>query len=86
MVEQRFLNVEEGKTPLKTIREMIGMSQQEFATFLGISITTVSRWERGLGSPSFTPGQFKLLLKKLEPFGVGLDELPDDLGAMTPAS
>jgi DNA-binding XRE family transcriptional regulator len=67
-----------GVPPLKAIREMFGMSQQEFASWLGIAISTVSRWENGKGTPMFTPGQFKMLLEKLATLGFQLKDLPDD--------
>lgn len=72
----------EGLSPLKTIREMLGMSQQEFASWLGIAISTVSRWENGKGTPMFTPGQFKLLVAKLADLGYQLKDLPDDWSAV----
>ena len=68
-----------GDSPVKTIREdMLQMSQQEFASWLGIAMSTVSRWENGKGKPMFTPGQFKLLMGRLEPLGYQLKDLPDD--------
>lgn len=64
---------------MRMIREdLLQMSQQEFASWLGIAISTVSRWENGKGKPMFTPGQFKLLLEKLENHGYQLKDLPDD--------
>lgn len=83
MVEQRQFHVEEGESPLKAIRELLGMSQQEFATKLGVSITTISRWERGKTPPTFTIGQVRTLLRELEPYGLNLDSLPDE---MTPGN
>jgi DNA-binding transcriptional regulator YiaG len=68
-----------GESPLKAIRDLLDMSQQQFASFLGIAVSTVSRWERGQGTPVFTPGQFKMLLSELETKGVDLNQLPDDL-------
>lgn len=38
---------------LKRARELRHWSQSEVAEALGISLSTVSRWERGLISPSF---------------------------------
>ncbi|MEM6836879.1 MAG: helix-turn-helix domain-containing protein [Cyanobacteria bacterium P01_C01_bin.120] len=68
-----------GESPVKTIREdLLQMSQQEFASWLGIAISTVSRWENGKGKPMFTPGQFKLLIEKLSEHGYKLKDLPDD--------
>jgi len=37
---------------IKKMRLKSKMSQQVFATMLGVSITTVSRWENGVSIPS----------------------------------
>ena len=79
MVEPDGLKVEVGESPVKAIRNLLGMSQPEFAVWLGIGTSTVSRWERGQGTPAFTPGQFKTLLNALSQKGLCLDDLPDDL-------
>ena len=34
------------------LRKKLGLSQQAFATKLGVGIMTVSRWERGICEPS----------------------------------
>lgn len=34
------------------LRRKLGLSQQAFATKLGVGIMTVSRWERGICQPS----------------------------------
>src|SRR5208283_5720225 len=36
---------------IKTIRNQLGMSQQAFATALGVSFATVNRWENGKAKP-----------------------------------
>lgn len=64
---------------MKQIRLLLGLNQQQFATLLGVAMSTVSRWENGKGKPLFTPGQMKVLLNALKPHGIGLDDLPDDL-------
>lgn len=64
---------------MKTIRELLKMSQQDFASWLGIAVSTVSRWERGIGTPMFTTGQFKMLMRELGKFGYTLEDLPEDL-------
>jgi len=35
------------KEEIKFIRERLGMTQEEFARKIGVTITTISRWERG---------------------------------------
>ncbi|MBI5748138.1 MAG: helix-turn-helix domain-containing protein [Nitrospinae bacterium] len=32
---------------IKNIREKLGITQEEFARRIGVTVTTVSRWERG---------------------------------------
>lgn len=79
MLEPNGFKVEVGESPVKVIRDHLDMSQQQFASFLGIAVSTVSRWERGQGTPAFTPGQFKVLLAELRQKGIELEQLPDDL-------
>lgn len=67
------------ESPLKTLRELLGLTQQDFAHLMGVGITTVSRWERGQGKPSFTPGQWRKLLSAMSAVNLTLDNLPDDL-------
>lgn len=45
---------ESSKTDIdvRALREALGMTQEEFARAVGVSFTTVSRWERGRGTPS----------------------------------
>lgn len=80
MIERKF-NFEEGESALKTIREALGLSQQEFATLIGVSITSVSRWERGKTPATFTISQMRAFLKAVEPLGLDINTLPDDLAA-----
>jgi len=40
------------KQEIKQVRQKLGMSQQKFATKLGVGMMTVSRWERGIAKPS----------------------------------
>lgn len=70
----------EGDLPVKQLRQLLGMSQLQFANLLGVYPSTVSRWEQGKSSPQFSPGAFKRLLQALEPHGITLNDLPDDLG------
>lgn len=43
----------EYKILIKTLRERLVMSQSEFAEFLGVSFTSVNRWENGHNEPTF---------------------------------
>ncbi|MEB3179066.1 MAG: helix-turn-helix transcriptional regulator [Nostocaceae cyanobacterium] len=68
---------QENQSPLKKLREEAGLSQEELARRVGVSVTTISRWERGASSPMLTVPQMKALCKAL---GKSLDELPDEFG------
>lgn len=56
------------------------MSQQEFAVSIGVSVTTVARWERGERNPMFTIAQIKALDRLIRKVGLKLKDLPDNLG------
>lgn len=55
---------------IKDARMMTGMTQEEFAEFLGINQTTLSTWERGLREPKFDS-----LIKIVNHCNVSLDWL-----------
>jgi transcriptional regulator with XRE-family HTH domain len=38
---------------LKKMREKMGMTQAQLALKLGVTVTTISRWEQGKNFPSF---------------------------------
>lgn len=44
--------VEKDSHRIRSLRETLGLTQEEFARELGVSFTTVSRWENGHGKPS----------------------------------
>lgn len=69
---------EENESPLKKLREEAGLSQQELASGIGVGVTTVSRWERGVSEAMLTVPQMKALCKIL---GKSIEELPDEFGA-----
>jgi transcriptional regulator with XRE-family HTH domain len=57
---------QESVSPLKGLRERLGnISQQELAARLGTSVTSISRWERGVKTVSLTIPQIEALLKQL---------------------
>ncbi|MGF1493304.1 MAG: helix-turn-helix domain-containing protein [Microcoleaceae cyanobacterium] len=70
-----------GESPLKKLREELGMSQEEFARQIGTSARTISRWERGDSVPSFTIAQMKALNDLLRANGKSLQDLPDSFAA-----
>ena len=62
---------------LKRLREAAGLSQQALAARIGVGVTTISRWERGVSPAMLSVPQMKALCREL---GVALDDLPDDFG------
>lgn len=49
----------EAKTAAAKVRHELDLTQEDFAGFLGVSLATVRKWERGTGEPS---GAAKTLL------------------------
>lgn len=52
---------------IRELRLLLGLTQEEMATILGVSFSTVSRWERGRANPS--PIASKLIEIKLTKLG-----------------
>lgn len=51
---------------IKSIRQKLGLSQEELAQKLGVSFTSVNRWENGQTKPSkLARRQIEALCKKL---------------------
>ncbi len=46
--------------PVRELRERLGLTQEDFAREVGVSMMTVSRWERGIARPT------KLAIKQLD--------------------
>lgn len=60
---------------IKAIRQRLGLSQEELAQKLGVSFTSVNRWENGQTKPSkLARRQIDILCKKYE-------KLKDPVGA-----
>ena len=79
MIDSNQIQFEEGKSPLKTLREMLGdISQEELARRLGVSLATISRWERGVTPATFTIPQMKAFIRQLKLVGLDVDSIPDD--------
>ncbi len=72
----------EGVSCIKQLREKLGLTQLELAYHLGVSITTVSRWEVGRSQLTLTTSQWKKFhAVVLKPLNIEVEELPEDLGA-----
>ena len=52
---------------IKELRQLLDLTQEELANDLGVSFCTISRWERGIASPS--PVASKLIEIKLTELG-----------------
>lgn len=52
---------------VRDVRERLGLTQEQFASRLGVTFPTVNRWERGRAKPS--PMAQKLLIKVAEQMG-----------------
>jgi DNA-binding transcriptional regulator YiaG len=64
-------------SPLKKLREELGLSQEGFARQIGTSARTISRWEAGDSIPTFTIAQMKSLDLLLRANDKTLEDLPD---------
>lgn len=57
---------------LDAIRQAARMTQREWADLLGVTISTVSNWERGVQVPRLT---FEQTRKMMEASGMTIDQL-----------
>jgi putative transcriptional regulator len=58
---------------IRELRLQMGLTQEQFAAFLGVVYPTVNRWENGHAQPS--PMAIKLIKAKLEEMGARGEEL-----------
>ncbi|MFN7380020.1 MAG: helix-turn-helix transcriptional regulator [Pseudanabaena sp.] len=70
--------MEKPSSEFAMLRRYRDISQSELARILGVSKTTIYKWESGLAHPRLTPRQTKDLCKALR---ITLDELPDDFAS-----
>lgn len=68
------LQSEEGGSPLKALRERLGISQEELARRLGTSVVSISRWERGAKPMSLTVPQMLSLVRELRSVGWDIED------------
>jgi transcriptional regulator with XRE-family HTH domain len=69
--------MEELESPLKHLRLLKNLTQQDIADALDVSRTTVMKWETGRAVPNLTIAQIKKMVEILE---VPLERIPDDFG------
>lgn len=67
-------------SPIKQIRQALGLTQEQFAVGIGVGYATVGSWERGANEPSFNMAQMKRFLELVEPLGLTWKNLPNRLG------
>ncbi len=65
------------ESPLKQLRDRLGLTQEELSRRCGIPLRTYVRWETGEATPRPTIPQVKALCREL---GVVIEELPDEFG------
>jgi len=53
---------------IKDLRAKLGLTQEQFAAKVGVTFSTVNRWENGRGGPS------PLAMRRIEELREGLDE------------
>lgn len=76
--EYEITEVEVAPSDVRALRDKLEMTQQEFADFLGISVHTLGKWERGERTPE-GPARVLLKIVEREPEAV-LRALHDDAG------
>lgn len=78
-----------GAVAVPAIRKDLGLSQQQFASLMGVSVATLRNWEQGRREPH-GPARSLLLvasrepaavLKALTPFGASGTDVPKPAGA-----
>jgi transcriptional regulator with XRE-family HTH domain len=56
----------ENQLTLAKLRLRAGLTQRQLADALGITVKTVSAWERGIGEPHLTIGETQHLMEVLQ--------------------
>lgn len=65
------------ESPLKQLRDRLGLTQEELSRLCGIPLRTYVRWERGEATPRPTIPQVKALCRELQ---IAIEDLPDEFG------
>jgi transcriptional regulator with XRE-family HTH domain len=63
---------------LKTLRDLLGLTQDQLGILLGVTGNTISRWETGKSQPTLTIPQALRLFLLIEQSGLTKNDLPID--------
>lgn len=63
-------------SPFKKLRLNVKLSQETLANKIGVSVSTIRRWEKGMTEPTMNIIQFKRFIQAVER---DLDDLPNSL-------
>ena len=67
---------QETDSPFKKLRLEAGLTQDDLVRLMGVTSSTIRRWEKGEAEPTMTVYQMKAFCKAINKT---LDELPDSL-------
>ena len=67
---------QESDSPLRTLREQASLTQEQLSVRLGVSTSTLRRWENGDVEPAMTRQQWEVFCNLV---GIPFDELPKRL-------
>lgn len=70
-------NPRQQESPLRQMRQRVGLTQAELARRIGVSDRAVRAWEKGEYPPTLTIPQIRALCVELQ---ITFDELPDEFG------
>jgi len=76
--EQSPQDEKEVRQFLKTLRELLGLTQDQLCILLGVTGNTISRWETGKSQPTLTIHQSFRLFLLIEQSGLTKNDLPLD--------
>ena len=77
MPEKSPKEASKGESPLKQLRDKLGLTQEELSRQCGIPLRTYVRWETGEAMPRPTIPQVKALCRELQ---ISIEDLPDEFG------
>ena len=67
---------QESDSPLRTLREQASLTQEQLSVRLGVSTSTLRRWENGDVEPAMTREQWEVFCNLI---GIPFSELPKKL-------